>query len=130
MAEATNLEDVAIVIRPQKDNVAVVTVDLLEKGTKLKHEGGVLTLSGRALRGQSFAIEKIAKGKPYITLGDPIGLASRPVKPGDPVDETNLQDRLPRLAVRYRNNPQPSPVDRSEERRVGKECRSRWSPYH
>src|SRR2546430_15095743 len=25
---------------------------------------------------------------------------------------------------------QPSRVDRSEERRVGKECRSRWSPYH
>src|SRR3712207_8581245 len=22
------------------------------------------------------------------------------------------------------------PVHRSEERRVGKECRSRWSPYH
>ena len=21
-------------------------------------------------------------------------------------------------------------VNRSEERRVGKECRSRWSPYH
>ena len=21
-------------------------------------------------------------------------------------------------------------LDRSEERRVGKECRSRWSPYH
>src|SRR2546430_9373995 len=25
--------------------------------------------------------------------------------------------------------PQPN-TDRSEERRVGKECRSRWSPYH
>src|SRR2546427_3050052 len=24
----------------------------------------------------------------------------------------------------------PSRVRRSEERRVGKECRSRWSPYH
>src|SRR2546429_2026914 len=24
----------------------------------------------------------------------------------------------------------PPPVARSEERRVGKECRSRWSPYH
>ena len=24
----------------------------------------------------------------------------------------------------------PSTADRSEERRVGKECRSRWSPYH
>ena len=23
-----------------------------------------------------------------------------------------------------------SRLDRSEERRVGKECRSRWSPYH
>src|SRR5256884_3523225 len=25
---------------------------------------------------------------------------------------------------------QAGPVERSEERRVGKECRSRWSPYH
>ena len=24
----------------------------------------------------------------------------------------------------------PKTADRSEERRVGKECRSRWSPYH
>ena len=23
-----------------------------------------------------------------------------------------------------------SSINRSEERRVGKECRSRWSPYH
>ena len=26
--------------------------------------------------------------------------------------------------------PLPNQQDRSEERRVGKECRSRWSPYH
>ena len=26
--------------------------------------------------------------------------------------------------------PGTGPVSRSEERRVGKECRSRWSPYH
>ena len=25
---------------------------------------------------------------------------------------------------------QALPAERSEERRVGKECRSRWSPYH
>src|ERR1039457_1130704 len=31
-------------------------------------------------------------------------------------------DLAPRLA--------PSVASRSEERRVGKECRSRWSPYH
>jgi len=27
-------------------------------------------------------------------------------------------------------NPPPGSSPRSEERRVGKECRSRWSPYH
>src|SRR2546430_7594821 len=27
-------------------------------------------------------------------------------------------------------SPEPSSAARSEERRVGKECRSRWSPYH
>src|SRR5207248_7136691 len=34
-------------------------------------------------------------------------------------------DCLQGYSLRY--SPQPS---RSEERRVGKECRSRWSPYH
>src|SRR2546429_2360956 len=29
-----------------------------------------------------------------------------------------------------RRNPLPATRARSEERRVGKECRSRWSPYH
>src|SRR2546427_12918139 len=33
-----------------------------------------------------------------------------------------------RPGSRSRNSP-PKPL-RSEERRVGKECRSRWSPYH
>ena len=27
-------------------------------------------------------------------------------------------------------NPEKISKERSEERRVGKECRSRWSPYH
>ena len=27
-------------------------------------------------------------------------------------------------------NPIVDKIERSEERRVGKECRSRWSPYH
>ena len=28
------------------------------------------------------------------------------------------------------DDPSVHPTTRSEERRVGKECRSRWSPYH
>jgi altronate hydrolase len=111
MEDDIRLEDVAIVIRPEKDNVAVVTEDFLEKGTKLRHGGQLLTLRGRVLRGQSFAIKAIKEGGAYISLGDPIGLAARPVDPGDPVNETNLENRLPRLAVRYRDNPTRAPLD-------------------
>ena len=32
--------------------------------------------------------------------------------------------------VLVNSNPATIMTDRSEERRVGKECRSRWSPYH
>ncbi len=109
--EARDLEDVAIVIRPEKDNVAVVTVDYLEKGTRLKYRDELLTIPGRVLRGQSFAIKKIRKGEAYVSLGDPIGLALRSVEAGDPISESNLEDRLPRLAVRYRDNPAPTPRD-------------------
>ncbi|HEY6292551.1 MAG TPA: altronate dehydratase [Terriglobia bacterium] len=108
---AVNLENVAIVIRPEHDNLAVVTADFLEQGTELQHGDQVLVISGRTLRGQSFATRKIEKGKPYITLGDPIGIASRDVEAGEPIDTTNLEDRLPRLLVRYKNNPAPTPID-------------------
>ena len=37
-----------------------------------------------------------------------------------------VSQRKPQLPV----IDQPQTGDRSEERRVGKECRSRWSPYH
>src|SRR3712207_4532548 len=30
----------------------------------------------------------------------------------------------------WHTNPETGRINRSEERRVGKECRSRWSPYH
>ena len=33
-------------------------------------------------------------------------------------------------AVLYDGNDKLDKAERSEERRVGKECRSRWSPYH
>ena len=37
-------------------------------------------------------------------------------------DKVGLYDTLRNVACGYES--------RSEERRVGKECRSRWSPYH
>ena len=32
--------------------------------------------------------------------------------------------------IEFLGNKLPHPSSRTEERRVGKECRSRWSPYH
>src|ERR1041385_104043 len=44
------------------------------------------------------------------------------------VDDAGIEvrDELPE----QRGADAPLPDERSEERRVGKECRSRWSPYH
>src|SRR3712207_8531121 len=39
-------------------------------------------------------------------------------------------EALGRRAVRVLLRPVAQRLQRSEERRVGKECRSRWSPYH
>src|SRR3712207_6047887 len=44
------------------------------------------------------------------------------------------EEKVIRAALAFRNSGYGTPVlvgrERSEERRVGKECRSRWSPYH
>jgi len=109
--EAKNLEDVAIVIQPEDDNLAVVTVDSLEKGTWVKHGDQSMMISGRVLRGQSFVIKRVSKGQAYVSLGDPIGLASRCVEPGDPIDAHNLQESLPKLTVRYRDNSTSGSLD-------------------
>src|SRR2546421_4430819 len=49
----------------------------------------------------------------------PLQATGRP--PGRPLGTSRPADR--RISV-------TRPAPRSEERRVGKECRSRWSPYH
>jgi len=109
--ETKNLDDVAIIIRPEKDNVAVVTVEALEAGTSLRYGNEELTVPRRAVRGQSLAVKPIVAREAYISLGDPVGMASRNVEPGEPIDASNLQNRLPRLRVRYRDNPQPNELD-------------------
>ena len=49
--------------------------------------------------------------------------------------EADAFDSLSKLAADYAEEKAPADLtesagERSEERRVGKECRSRWSPYH
>ena len=57
-----------------------------------------------------------------LTVGPPPAFAFTKRDVDIPPDVAGLQDLAPLLAAFYQ--------ERSEERRVGKECRSRWSPYH
>ena len=43
-------------------------------------------------------------------------------------EKINKIDKL--LARLIKKKREKTQINRSEERRVGKECRSRWSPYH
>ena len=108
--ETVNLEDVAIVGRPASDNVAVVAVDFLDRGTQLRYSDRLITMIRRAQRGQSFAIQSIPKGEPYITLGDPFGIAAQTMQPGDSIEEENFAAELPQLEVSYRENPSAATV--------------------
>ena len=46
------------------------------------------------------------------------------------VGKSSLINGLMNRKSLARTSAQPGKTQRSEERRVGKECRSRWSPYH
>src|SRR2546430_3661733 len=69
-----------------------------------------------------------------ISYRSPGGPPLRPASPS-PASRTRSPLSTPAgtftesLRVR-RTRPCPRHESRSEERRVGKECRSRWSPYH
>src|SRR5256885_16357435 len=47
-----------------------------------------------------------------------------------PSQENTMTTANPRLTDHPEEAAVRVPLERSEERRVGKECRSRWSPYH
>ena len=42
----------------------------------------------------------------------------------------NLGNRIEKIQETFKKDLEELRSTRSEERRVGKECRSRWSPYH
>ena len=78
---------------------------------------------------QPEAIEALAQGiregVPYQTL---LGVTGS----GKTFTVANVIERVrkPALILSHNKTLAAQLDDRSEERRVGKECRSRWSPYH
>ena len=89
--------------------------------TRLKDAG--LTLAVATSKPEPFAIQILEHFDllSYFTLVGGADMEEIRVRKGDVIAYT-----LDRLGT----TPEESKVIRSEERRVGKECRSRWSPYH
>ena len=59
---------------------------------------------------------------PQISASSFLDRTFRAICPQDNEWRDRARTRLSKLTMPFRS--------RSEERRVGKECRSRWSPYH
>ena len=73
--------------------------------------GAVKSASGQAQRDLRLAVPQLQQNYNTSVAG---------FQPFSDVSKLSLQDQQDLLGLN----------GRSEERRVGKECRSRWSPYH
>ena len=94
---------------------------LIEKGVPEKEIAFIHDAKNNKEKDQIFA--KVREGKVRVLLGSTQKMGAG----------TNVQDRLIAshdLDVPWRPADLGQRLIRSEERRVGKECRSRWSPYH
>ena len=85
--------------------------------------------------GNIISVSKLYQSAPwgfessYCFINQAIAIQTM-LNPEELLDEIQ---RIEKFFGRTRNNTkqyQDRSMDRSEERRVGKECRSRWSPYH
>ena len=120
-----------------------------ERGVFITSRGDEIELSGKRI--SALMLERLAAdGKPKIPLvevtlmGKHKQLEANPDHPGYQALLKEWEEDSRSKAVRYtyvmgiKGTPPEEFIaeqreffaERSEERRVGKECRSRWSPYH
>src|SRR2546430_12673274 len=86
--------------------------------------GTILTRTIEAFRRYGVADQVLAKALRVDEIGD-VERATNTARPSVQTSLLSDDTRYPFVI----NMPQHH-LERSEERRVGKECRSRWSPYH
>lgn len=85
------MADNALRVNPA-DNVAVAVAEL-KKGDKLSGAGlGEVTLAMDVPRNHKVALVAIARGEKVIKYGEPIGVASADIAPGDWVHVDNLKE--------------------------------------
>ncbi len=98
----------------------------------LGRDGRVLVSTKPASKGRDFSGSSIfRRGKKGIFIKDAYRDSNNQVVFDfvAPIVKTHIKDQTP-LSEARRLADQKDELLRSEERRVGKECRSRWSPYH
>src|SRR2546430_8713823 len=116
---ALNNQDVLAAIREGK--LAAISKRAFRGALKLPQEAG---REGHALdAGEAEAIKRHQAGSAAAKKLDDLGVA-RPLRRAQSIEARDkfLNFLLGRFEAQI--------CGRSEERRVGKECRSRWSPYH
>ena len=84
-------------------------------------------LSGRAIRG---VFRRPHYGDDIALQMDVIGFGSLPIVVLTGSYPDRILEAVAKALMASPGTTRPNPLIRSEERRVGKECRSRWSPYH
>jgi len=105
-----------------KDVYAVGTAALVLKMIR-QSEDHVLVIAQGLRR---FSIRKIVATSPFLRAEVDLPNSTAPPQTKEwQATFRNLRDSAARLFELT-----PDAPERSEERRVGKECRSRWSPYH
>src|SRR3712207_2076865 len=87
---------------------------------------GCMMFGGRTGEEDSFAIidRAIDAGINFLDTANVYSVGASEEVVGKALERNGKRDAIV-LATKVHGT-----MDRSEERRVGKECRSRWSPYH
>ena len=92
-----------------------------------------MALEAAKLSGSGIGIGIQSKGTTVIHQKDLYPLSNLELFPQAPLMDLDTYRKIGKNAAKYVKGEQVVPIpctNRSEERRVGKECRSRWSPYH
>ena len=90
-------EDVARLPVPD-DNVAIA-IKVIEPGTKVSYGDATLTISHTVLVGHRFAIQDIAIGEPLFSWAQTFGIATKPIKAGEYVVNTDVLKELGRRSL-------------------------------
>ena len=112
---------------PEPGDNAAIAVERLEAGTRLRHDGGEITLAHTVLEGHRFAITAIPEGAELRRGGSPFGRALRDIAAGEYACNGKILDVLrARHSVRLPGDDEP----RARTTRAAAVCRAARTAAH